>query len=100
MLRKTTHLRDEVVALVAPDTINVATAGLVASSVSSLLGHSIILQVMGKGNRQHDCIRSEQKENTVSFKLVQLLQSFLLSALILRRIKLVVCSNCIDTCVL
>jgi NAD(P)H-dependent flavin oxidoreductase YrpB (nitropropane dioxygenase family) len=33
-------LRDQVVALVAPNTINVTAAGLVASSVSSLLGHS------------------------------------------------------------
>ena len=38
-----TYLRDEVVALVAPDTINVATSGLVASSVSSLLGHSELI---------------------------------------------------------
>lgn len=67
MLKRTAYLRDEVVALVAPDTINVATAGLVASSVSSLLGHSIIAQVVGKESGPQDSSRFEQKENTVSF---------------------------------
>lgn len=78
-------LRDEVVALVAPDTINVTTAGLVASSVSSLLGHFSVGIKQQHSRVNTGVIRAKQTKNTVSFKLQNSLGHLLYSLLILDR---------------